>query len=610
MATTTSMPAMPRAGFLRDNNCDAYVRIGRCLTGALLSFAVAAQTFAAHEGTIFFDTELQFRSSEQSVWGADAATFLAPIHVPITTINQPNISRGGIQTRQVNNPAYDAWSVLYDTTYGTTYGPVYAANWFACGFSHACAHAEAHRLATIAAQRTAGTAPPRTYAEKNGGRLTGDTKLLSGLTGAFEANGGTVHVDYQPRVRTTLGNAGAALGERMTLRSVVTHDNARIATSDIGVRLSLAAYQDFASHLELEAYLANVGGPVTLTNFGDGYKEQPLFKFTAGNGAVTLDPLGLGTALSLPNTLTKQFGVTLSPPDQTVEVTAPVFEITVGVPKTSTTPGNTVKEGDAWRNEIAPAARTGAGVLGVGNSRPLQGTEFARLALDMDSVSLMLGFPLCARAAVNTPPLGFPTILGAEGNILDFDLETFWALRSNYEFLPKLQVTYHFSQPVEVEKMDGTRAVMETITVGPEEMVTFLRPEGGVDITTAFTLDGSQFHNMTDFQVQFALSLALLELALEGVLFGIADGALSWADIVDLPNRLSVANFGFDLGNPIVLGRIGTPEGVAFELDGFLAQAGASFHITAVPEPQGWLLMIAGLALVVGTARRTASARR
>jgi len=599
---TTSTAAVPSAGFRRAER----VRIGCYLTAVLLGLTVEEEAFAA-QSTIVFDTALQFRSNEQSVWGNDQATFLAPINLPITNINQPNIDVGGIQTRQVNNVAYDAWSVLYDSTYAATYGPVYAANFsnpFGCAFVHACAHAEANRLANIAARDVAGPAPPRTIPEKNGGRLTGDTKLLSGLTGAFEANGGTVHVDYLPRVRTTLGNAGATSGERMTLQSLVTHDDARIATSGIGVSMSLAAYQDFASHLKLEAYLLNVGGPATLTNFGSGRKEQSLFKFTAGNGAVTLDPLGLGVPLSLPDTLTKQFGATLSPPDQTVQVTVPVFEITVGVPATATSPDATVKDGAVWRNQIAPASRTGAGVLGVGNSRPLQGTEFARVALDMDSVSLLLGYPLGARAAVNTPPLGFPTIFGAEGNLLDLDLETFWALRSNYEFVPKLQVTYSFSQPMEIEKADGTRALMETITVAPDEIVTFLRPAGGVDITTAFTLDGSRFRNMTDFQVQFALSLALLELAFDGLLFGAADGALSWAEIVDLPNQLFLANFGLDIGNPIQFGRIGSPDGVAFGLDGFLAQAGASFQIAAVPEPESWLLTIAGLALVAGIARR------
>ncbi|MCC6532381.1 MAG: hypothetical protein IT531_07525 [Burkholderiales bacterium] len=609
MAMTTPTLAMPYVDALgRHDHCSARLRIGCSLSAALLGFAVAAEALAANPGTIFFDSELQFRSSEQSVWGSDAATFLAPIHLPIATLNQPSINVGGIQTRQVNNPLHDGWQVLYDSTYASTYGTVFTANFsnpFGGCFGNAtCAAAAARSAATSAARSVAGPEPARTYAERNGGRLTGDTKLLAGLTGAFEANGGTVHVDYLPRVRTTLGNAGAAPGARMTLQSPVTHDNARITTSDIGVRMSLAAYQDFASHLTLEAYLLNVGGPATLTNFGDGYKEKPLYDFIAGNGTVTLDPLGLGTPLSLPDTLTKQFGVTVSPPDQTVEITAPVFEITVGVPNTSTVPSNTVKQGNVWRNAIAPASRTGAGALGMGNVRPLQGTEFARVALDMDSVSLMLGYPLGARAAVNTPPLGIPTILGAEGNILDFDLETFWALRSNYQFTPKLRVSYHFSAPVEVEQADGTRVVMDTITVGPDEMVTFLRPAGGVDIATAFSLDGSEFLNMTDFQVQFALSLALMELAFDGVLFSVADAGLTWAEIVDLPNRLFLANFGLDLGNPIQLGRIGSPQGVEFGLDGFALQAGPSFQIAAVPEPERWLLMVAGVAFVAGAACR------
>jgi hypothetical protein len=597
MAATAPLSAAPCAAPVCADRRGTQVHIGRCLTGALLALAVSAETFAANPSTISFDADLQFRSSEQSVWGADEATFLAPINLPVTTINQPNIGVGGIQTRQVHNLLHDGWKALYDTIYG----PAVAANFVACGFDEACAKAAADR----AARAVAGPEPPSTIAEKNGGRLTGDTRLLSGLTGAFEANGGTVHVDYMPRVRTTLGNAGAASGERMTLQSPVVLDNARIATSNIGVSMSLAAYQDFASHLKLEAYLKNVGGTAPLTNFGDGRKDQPLFEFTAGNGAVTLDPLGLGTPLSLPNTLTKQFGATLSPPDQTVEVTAPVFEITVGVPKTATNPDETVKQGNAWRNEIAPASRTGAGVLGVGNTRPLQGTEFARVALDMDSVSLMLGAPLGARAAVNTPPLGIPTILGAEGNILDFDLETFWALRSSYQFVPELQVTYHFSTPVEIEQSDGTRVLMQSITVAPDDMVTFLRPAGGVDIATTFTLDGSQFVNMTDFQVQFALSLAMLELSFDGVLFSVADAGLTWADIVDLPNQLVLANSDLELGNPIQLGRIGSPQGVAFGLDGFSLQAGPSFQIAAVPEPESWLLMLVGFALVASIARRS-----
>jgi hypothetical protein len=605
MAAITAMSAVACAAPACANHRATQTHIGRCLTGALLGLAVSAETFAASQSTIHFDADLQFRSSEQSVWGADAATFLAPINLPITTINQPNIGVGGIQTRQVHNLLHDGWQALYDSTFSTTYAAVFAANLIPCFGNTACADAAARPAANNAARAVAGPEPPRTIAEKNGGRLTGDTRLLSGLTGAFEANGGTVHVDYMPRVRTTLGNAGAASGERMTLQSPVILDSARIATSNIGVGMSLAAYQDFASHLKLEAYLSNVGGTAQLTNFGDGRKEQPLYEFNAGNGTVTLDPLGLGTPLSLPNTLTKQFGVTVSPPDQTVEVTAPVFEITVGVPKTATKPDDTVKQGNVWRNEIAPASRTGAGVLGIGNTRPLQGTEFARVALDMDSVSLMMGAPLGARAAVNTPPLGIPTILGAEGNILDFDLETFWALRSNYEFVPRLQVTYSFSTPVEIEQSDGTHVLMQSITVEPDDMVTFLRPAGGVDIETAFTLDGSQFVNMTDFQVQFALSLAMLELSFDGVLFSVADAGLTWADIVDLPSHLFLASLGLDLGNPIQLGRIGSPQGVAFDLDGFLLQAGPSFQLAAaVPEPESWLLMLAGFALVAGVARR------
>ena len=125
-----------------------------------------------------------------------------------------------------------------------------------------------------------------------------------------------------------------------------------------------------------------------------------------------------------------------------------------------------------------------------------------------------------------------------------------------------------------------------------------------VDIATEFKLEGSQFRNMTDFQVQFALSLALLELRMEGVLFSVADGALTWAEIVDLPNHLFLAEFGLDIGNPLQLGRIGSPDGVAFALDGFSSLAGASFQIAAVPEPESWLLFIAGALLVVGATHR------
>lgn len=555
-----------------------------------------------------FESALQFRSAEQSVWGANQPTLFEPIDVPITNINRPDIDVGGISARQVNNLAYDAWSVLYDSTYASTYGPVYAANFadpFGCAFQHACAHAEANRLATSAARSVAGPAPPRTITEKNGGRLTGDTKLITGLTGGFEVNGGTVRVDYLPNVRTTLGNASANAGGSMTLTSRVTSDNARITTTGIGVNMSLGAYHDFGSHLKLEAYLANVGGPATLTNFGKGYKVEPLFEFRAGDGVVTLDPLGFGTPLSLPNTLTKQFGSTVSPPDRTIEVTVPVFEVTVGVPATAVNPNATVKDGATWRNVIEPVTRTGAGLLGLENSRPLQGTEFARVALDLDSVTLLSGYAVGARAAINTPPLGIPTILGAEGNLLDLDLETFWALRSNYEFAPKLQVTYSFSQAVEIENADGTRVLLSEITVAPEDVVTFLRPDTGVEISTAFTLAGSQFRNLTDFQLQFALSLALVELRMEGVLFSVTDGALTWAEIVDLPNHLFLAEFGLNLGNPINLGRIGSVDGVQFALDGFDTLAGASFQISAVPEPQTWLLFMAGIGMLAGATART-----
>lgn len=611
MHKRTATPSAPPVGLLSLALSGSRPRShGSSALATLLLCVLAGSAVAAESGAIVADSALWFRSTEQSVWGADEASFTIPIALQTSNINLPNINVGGIVTRPVNNPLHDAWTVLYDSTYATTYGAVYAANYPGCliaafgntSQANACASAEARSLATTAARATAGPEPAETYPEKNGGRLTGDTKLISGLTGGITADGGSVFVEYLPNVRTTLGNTDAAPGERMTLRSVIVTDDARIHTTDIGLGISLAAYEDFASHLKLEAYLLNVGGPVQLTNFGNGRDVQPLFELTASGGGITLDPLDLG-AITVAQSLTKQFGVSLQPPDSSVEITAPVFEITAGPPDTSVDPDETTRVGAAWRNGVEPEDRTGGSILGIGNSTPLQGTEFARVAVDLDSVSLMFGLPLGARAAVNTPPLGIPTIMGAEGNLLDFDLDTYWALQASYEFLPKLQVTYRFSETVEIERENGDRMLAAAVTVTPGEVITFFRPAGGVDVVSEFSL-GGDFTNLTDFEVQFGLSLALLELYFDGVLFSTVDGLLTWSEIVDLPNRIVVATGELAIGDPIHLGRAGSPNGVKFALDGFVIQDGPSFRVVAVPEPSTWFMLIAGLLMLGAAARR------
>lgn len=591
----------------RKGNSDDWHGPGRLM--AVLGVLVFAGPAPAAD-TVFVDERtLSFSSAQRSVWGFDDAAYVLPIDIPVTNIVVPSFSRGGIQSRQVNNPLHDGWQALYDTTYGATYGTVYVASLPGCLGSTSCAASKADSAAKKAASDVAGTEPPKTYAERNGGRVWGDSKFVSGLSGAIRADGGTVSVDYQADVRTTLSGATHTPGAVLSVGTALGADNARIATSGPQVGMSLSTYQDFESHLRMEAYLKNVGGPATLTNFGDGLKTQPLFELTAGNGAVRLDPLGLGP-VTVGTELTKQFGATLTPPGSSVKVTVPVFEISAGVPDVAADPAATVREGGGWRNGVAPPERKGTEILGIGNSVVLEGSEFARAALDMDSVSLMLGTPLGISASIGTPPIGIPTILGAEGNALDFDLETYWALRTSYDFVPDLKVTYKFSSPVQIRAADGTLSLAGEVTVPIGEVIDFLNPLDGVDVTTLFSIADNEFRNRTDFELRFGISLAMIELLLGGVLFSGIDAGLSWAEIVDLPNRLAVYSAAAPIGGPIALGRLGSPDGVGFALDGFPLVDGAGFSIMAIPEPGTALLMLAGIAFVLGAAGRRRSAGR
>jgi hypothetical protein len=579
----------------------------------------AAEGSADSKGSIVVERELRFESANQSLWGGDSSTWQMPLSVPVLTLQNPNAVAGGIVTRQVNNPLHAVWQAAYDTAYAAAYGAVYAANYPGCLISalgntsqaSACAGSIAGTRATNAARTAAGSEPARTLTEHNGGRVFGNGSISAGLTGLLGADGGSVRVDYTASVKTEIGNAGAQPGDRMTLKTSITAHSAQIHTTDINLSLAVGAYLDMRQQRTMEAYLANLGGLANLVNVSPGYQERPLMEVTAGNGVVTLDPLGLGD-ITVASSLTKQFGVKLSDPTSTVEVMAPVFEVTLGPPDTSTDPADTALVGDTdvWRNGVVPERR-GSGEIGtIGNFRPLQGGEFARVALDMDVFSLMLGYPLGARAAINTPPLGFPTILAAEGNLLDFDLETFWSLKALYDFTPNLQVTYLFSEPVEITNAAGEHIFTHVITVGADEELTFVRPADGVSIETTFSLTGNEFSNLTDFELQFGLSASVLELVFSGVLFGIADGALNWAEVVDLPNRMALLMGEIAIGNPIRLGRVGDPQGVAFALRGFEELSGPSLQVAAIPEPSTWLMLMSGLALILAAAHGAHRAAR
>lgn len=205
----------------------------------------------------------------------------------------------------------------------------------------------------------------------------------------------------------------------------------------------------------------------------------------------------------------------------------------------------------------------------------LQDPDFARLDLDVDSVSLVWGTPLGvifeARKLPSKAKILGP-IIAAEINALDFDIASFWSFDQRLRFEPNLQVELRFSRPLRVKAAgESDFAEVSSKVVAAGGTLEFIQPDGDVTITPVYTLRGNRFFNHTRLLLTPATQLTLGQLRLYGLIPAMVGGAF------DLPTNFAALQWTPQLVDPVELwANPQTPTTLA----GFADIAGQPIRVT------------------------------
>jgi uncharacterized membrane protein YgcG len=181
----------------------------------------------------------------------------------------------------------------------------------------------------------------------------------------------------------------------------------------------------------------------------------------------------------------------------------------------------------------------------------LQDPDFARLDLDVDSVSLVWGTPLGvifeARKLPSKAKILGP-IIAAEINALDFDIASFWSFDQRLRFEPNLQVELRFSRPLRVKAAGETDfAEVSSKVIAAGGTLEFVQPDGDVTITPVYTLRGNRFFNHTRLLMTPATQLTLGQLRLYGLVPAMIGGAFAF------PTNFAALQWTPQLVNPVEL---------------------------------------------------------
>ncbi|MEM6912668.1 MAG: hypothetical protein AAF511_01680, partial [Pseudomonadota bacterium] len=506
---------------------------------------------SAHAASI--TQSLNFQTSGQSMYGPDSdGTF--DFDVSLLKYNQPKVTFGEIN--QVNNPARDAWQVVYDGTFFPTYGAVYGTCRLNIFNSHEHCNAVAVADANSAASFVAGTAPSATVAE--GATLSIEGHLDSGFRGFFGLEGGDVNVSHGAQATTskiTADVANGSYGVTTTFSNQTTdlHSN----FSEVGAELDF--YIDTALKSDIEAYLIGVGGKANVIDFDtNGEDVFNILDINLSEDGLSLsalesDPLTVldeGYRSVLRNGVNGGFA----------SAGVPVGEVNIRYPDLDQSASGTGPDGVTAY--IEPADRLAAEFFDA-NFAPEANSDFLKLELDIDGLAQT---PLGASGQIGT----FPVLMRAEVNALDFDLSSYFAFEQKLDFDPDLQVEYIFSEPVYLEIAPGVYAetpVSSYLAKAGEEVLFKDPGTPGFTVTPVYTLANNSFQNLTDIELDFALETDWFQFILDGL----------FVDLLGMDFAFSVLSTSLPLnGDSIQLGRLGGANGYQFSLHGFDDITGAS----------------------------------